>query len=101
MDQVVHSLKLKQLHFQLPEFQYDLDQCFSLRLRAALFHLVSYARLNLYVYVDNNPLKYIDPTGHGVDTIIFDNFLDRINRDKTSELNIWIGDAHKGSSVHN
>ncbi|VVH63436.1 Putative insecticidal toxin complex, partial [uncultured Gammaproteobacteria bacterium] len=50
--------------------------------------------LNLYVYVDNNPLKYIDPTGHGVDTIIFDNFLDRINRDKTSELNIWIGDAH-------
>jgi hypothetical protein len=21
--------------------------------------------LNLYVYVDNNPLKYIDPTGHG------------------------------------
>jgi hypothetical protein len=40
--------------------------------------------LNLYVYVDNNPLKYIDPTGHGVDTIIFDNFLDRINRDKTS-----------------
>jgi hypothetical protein len=43
MDQVVHSLKLKQLHFQLPEFQYDLDQCFSLRLRAALFHLVSYA----------------------------------------------------------
>jgi uncharacterized protein RhaS with RHS repeats len=50
--------------------------------------------LNLYVYVDNNPLKYIDPTGHGVDTIIFDNFLDRINRDKTSELNIWIGDGH-------
>ena len=50
--------------------------------------------LNLYVYVDNNPLKYIDPTGHGVDTIIFDNFLDRINRDKTGELNIWIGDAH-------
>jgi hypothetical protein len=44
--------------------------------------------------VDNNPLKYIDPTGHGVDTIIFDNFLDRINRDKTGELNIWIGDAH-------
>jgi RHS repeat-associated protein len=32
--------------------------------------------LNLYVYVDNNPLKYIDPTGHGVDTILFDNFLD-------------------------
>jgi hypothetical protein len=46
--------------------------------------------LNLYVYVDNNPLKYIDPTGHGVDTIIFDNFLDRINRDKTGELNICI-----------
>jgi hypothetical protein len=36
------------------------------------------------------PLKYIDPTGHGIDTILFDNFLDRINRDKTSELNIWI-----------
>ena len=50
--------------------------------------------LNLYVYVDNNPLKYIDPTGHGINTILFDNFLDRINRDKTSELNIWIGDAH-------
>jgi hypothetical protein len=29
-----------------------------------------------------------------IDTILFDNFLDRINRDKTSELNIWIGDAH-------
>jgi hypothetical protein len=40
------------------------------------------------------PLKYIDPTGHGINTILFDNFLDRINRDKTSELNIWIGDAH-------
>jgi hypothetical protein len=22
----------------------------------------------LYVYVDNNPLKYIDPTGHGKET---------------------------------
>jgi hypothetical protein len=48
--------------------------------------------------VDNNPLKYIDPTGHGVDTIIFDNFLDRINRDKTSELNIWIGEIFIASS---
>ncbi len=26
------------------------------------------AGLNLYVYVDNNPLKYIDPTGHGKET---------------------------------
>jgi hypothetical protein len=25
--------------------------------------------LNLYVYVDNNPLKYTDPTGHGINTI--------------------------------
>jgi uncharacterized protein RhaS with RHS repeats len=25
--------------------------------------------LNLYVYVNNNPLKYTDPTGHGINTI--------------------------------
>jgi hypothetical protein len=25
--------------------------------------------------VDNNPLKYIDPTGHGIDTILFVAFL--------------------------
>jgi hypothetical protein len=24
----------------------------------------TFSLLNLYVYVDNNPLKYIDPTGH-------------------------------------
>jgi hypothetical protein len=24
--------------------------------------------LNLYVYVGNNPLEYIDPTGHGKET---------------------------------
>jgi RHS repeat-associated protein len=50
--------------------------------------------LNLYVYVNNNPLKYTDPTGHGINTISNDDFFQRINKDKTSELNIWVGDQH-------
>ena len=50
--------------------------------------------LNLYVYVNNNPLKYTDPTGHGINTISNDDFFQRINKDKTSELNIWVGDHH-------
>ena len=50
--------------------------------------------LNLYVYVGNNPLKYTDPTGHCINTISNDEFFKRINKDKTSELNIWVGDAH-------
>jgi hypothetical protein len=33
--------------------------------------------LNLYVYVNNNPLKYTDPTGHGINTISNDNFFQR------------------------
>jgi hypothetical protein len=45
--------------------------------------------LNLYVYVGNNPLKYTDPTGHGINTISNDEFFKRMNKDKTSELNIW------------
>jgi hypothetical protein len=36
--------------------------------------------LNLYVYVNNNPLKYTDPTGHGINTISNDNFFQRINK---------------------
>jgi hypothetical protein len=31
---------------------------------ALLFCLVDADGLNLYVYVGNNPLKYVDPTGH-------------------------------------
>ncbi|VVH66218.1 hypothetical protein BSPLISOX_1920, partial [uncultured Gammaproteobacteria bacterium] len=38
--------------------------------------------LNLYVYVNNNPLKYTDPTGHGINTISNDDFFQRINKDK-------------------
>jgi hypothetical protein len=44
--------------------------------------------------VGNNPLKYTDPTGHCINTISNDEFFKRINKDKTSELNIWVGDAH-------
>jgi uncharacterized protein RhaS with RHS repeats len=53
--------------------------------------------LNLYVYVGNNPLKYTDPTGHGINTISNDEFFKRMNKDKTSELNIWvsINDKHQ------
>jgi hypothetical protein len=29
-----------------------------------IFSSLLYDFVNLYVYVDNNPLKYIDPTGH-------------------------------------
>jgi RHS repeat-associated protein len=56
--------------------------------------------LNLYVYVDNNPLKYTDPTGHGINTISNDEFFKRMNKDKTSELNIWVGDAHHLPDAH-
>jgi hypothetical protein len=45
--------------------------------------------------VGNNPLKYTDPTGHGINTISNDEFFKRMNKDKTSELNIWVGDAHQ------
>ena len=56
--------------------------------------------LNLYVYVGNNPLKYTDPTGHGINTISNDEFFKRMNKDKTSELNIWVGDAHHLPDAH-
>jgi hypothetical protein len=36
----------------------------------------------------------IGPTGHGINTISNDDFFQRINKDKASELNIWIGDEH-------
>ncbi|AYQ56624.1 hypothetical protein MS2017_0904 [Bathymodiolus thermophilus thioautotrophic gill symbiont] len=50
--------------------------------------------LNLYVYVDNNPLKYIDPTGH-IFTISWDDFSSIINKHlETKRLNIWVGESH-------
>ncbi|AYQ56623.1 Putative toxin subunit [Bathymodiolus thermophilus thioautotrophic gill symbiont] len=50
--------------------------------------------LNLYVYVDNNPLKYIDPTGH-IFTISWDDFSSIINKHlETKRLNIWVGENH-------
>ncbi|CAB5497881.1 hypothetical protein THERMOT_766 [Bathymodiolus thermophilus thioautotrophic gill symbiont] len=51
--------------------------------------------LNLYVYVDNNPLKYIDPTGH-IFTISWDDFSLIINiRLDAKRLNIWVGEEHE------
>ncbi len=54
--------------------------------------------LNLYVYVDNNPLKYRDPTGH-FPTISWDKFVRSINayKAKQRELDIWVGESHSTS----
>jgi RHS repeat-associated protein len=51
--------------------------------------------LNLYVYVGNNPLKYIDPMGH-FPLISWGGFVSDINAYKANQrdLNIWVGDAH-------
>ncbi len=51
--------------------------------------------LNLYVYVDNNPLKYRDPTGH-FPLISWDSFVNSVNAYKASqrELDIWVGEHH-------
>ncbi|CAB5497900.1 Putative toxin subunit [Bathymodiolus thermophilus thioautotrophic gill symbiont] len=50
--------------------------------------------LNLYVYVGNNPLKYIDPTGH-IFTISWDDSSFTINTYlETRQLNLWVGDNH-------
>jgi hypothetical protein len=51
------------------------------------------ATIGVIMFV-TNPLKYTDPTGHGINTISNDEFFKRMNKDKTSELNIWVGDAH-------
>ncbi|CAB5501670.1 RHS repeat domain-containing protein [Bathymodiolus thermophilus thioautotrophic gill symbiont] len=51
--------------------------------------------LNLYVYVGNNPLKYIDPTGH-IFTISWDHFIPVINAHmQTNLLNLWVGENHE------
>ncbi|SSC07285.1 RHS repeat domain-containing protein [bacterium endosymbiont of Bathymodiolus sp. 5 South] len=51
--------------------------------------------LNLYVYVGNNPLKYIDPIGH-FPLISWDRFVYKVNAYKKNQrdLNIWVGEAH-------
>ncbi|CAB5497885.1 Putative toxin subunit [Bathymodiolus thermophilus thioautotrophic gill symbiont] len=51
--------------------------------------------LNLYVYVGNNPLKYIDPTGH-IFTIPWDDFVFILNKHlSTKKLNLWVGENHE------
>ncbi|MBA5248707.1 MAG: RHS repeat-associated core domain-containing protein, partial [Gammaproteobacteria bacterium] len=51
--------------------------------------------LNLYAYVDNNPLKYLDPTGHGIETISMNEFLEGMNNyTQDHDLNVWIGERH-------
>jgi len=51
--------------------------------------------LNLYVYVSNNPLKYLDPTGH-ISTISWEHFVDIVNKhmDGKPILNFWVGEKH-------
>ncbi|CAC9480743.1 hypothetical protein [uncultured Gammaproteobacteria bacterium] len=53
--------------------------------------------LNLYVYVGNNPLKYIDPTGNNeIGTISRHKFVAHINKrlKHGKKLNLWIGESH-------
>jgi hypothetical protein len=47
--------------------------------------------LNLYIYVGNNPLKYIDPTGH-FPLISWDRFVSSVNAYKANQrdLDIWV-----------
>jgi RHS repeat-associated protein len=49
--------------------------------------------LNLYIYVGNNPLKYIDPTGH-FPLISWGRFVSSVNAYKANQrdLNIWVGE---------
>jgi len=50
--------------------------------------------LNLYVYVGNNPLKYLDPTGH-IQTISWAHFVDITNKHMQDKpLNFWVGEYH-------
>ncbi|SSC07737.1 RHS repeat-associated core domain-containing protein [bacterium endosymbiont of Bathymodiolus sp. 5 South] len=51
--------------------------------------------LNLYIYVGNNPLKYIDPTGH-FPLISWGRFVSSVNAYKANQrdLNIWVGELH-------
>ena len=51
--------------------------------------------LNLYIYVGNNPLKYIDPTGH-FPLISWDRFVSSVNAYKANQrdLDIWVGESH-------
>ncbi|VVH60053.1 hypothetical protein BSPCLSOX_2553 [uncultured Gammaproteobacteria bacterium] len=51
--------------------------------------------LNLYVYVGNNPLKYIDPTGH-FPLISWGGFVSSVNAYKANQrdLHIWVGEDH-------
>jgi hypothetical protein len=59
---------LEHLYFQAPDFQYDLGRPWLARWISP-DSAGAVDGLNLYVYVNNNPLKYTDPTGHGINTI--------------------------------
>ena len=53
--------------------------------------------LNLYVYVENNPLKYMDPTGNDkVGTISWHRIVTHTNKrlKHNKKLNYWIGEDH-------
>ena len=57
--------------------------------------------LNLYVYVGNNPLKYIDPTGNDkVGTISWHRIVTHVNKrlKRNKKLNLWIGEDHMSAT---